>query len=113
MATRITRTLVDDLDESTDNVGTYRFAWQGVEIEIDLSAANFDTLSSALAPYIGAGRRLRRTSGGVGNATSAAKAARAGIRTWWAANAEKLDLPPHRGRGAIPAAVTNAYDASR
>jgi hypothetical protein len=112
MATRVTRTLVDDLDESTDNVGTYRFTWQGVEIEIDLSAANFDTLSSALAPYITAGRRLRRTSGGAGGA-SAAKASRAAIRTWWAANAEKLDLPPHRNRGAIPATVTNAYDASR
>jgi len=96
VATRIHRTVVDDIDASTDGVGTYRFVLEGVEYEIDLSEANLQRLRDALAPFTTAGRRLpkhkpatRRTSP-TGPATATKR-----VRRWWADNAERDDLP-HR-----------------
>ena len=112
MAVRIQRTVVDDLDASTDDVGTYRFALEGVEYEIDLSQANLQRLRAALAPFTAAGRRLpkqkpatRRTTGLAGP-TAATKR----VRRWWADNADHSeDLPPFRANGPIPAQVYDAY----
>ena len=115
MATRVQYTVVDDLDASTDGVGTYRFALEGVEYEIDLSADNLTRLRSALAPFITAGRRLpkrppatRRAGGG----TSTGRPALAEIRDWWARNAQLLNLPPHLAHGRIPQQVRAAYHAA-
>ncbi|MEU7171503.1 MULTISPECIES: histone-like nucleoid-structuring protein Lsr2 [Micromonospora] len=60
MATRTIVVVTDDLDHSTDNVRTYRFALDGVEYEIDLSPSNQQRMREALAPYVAAGRRLPR-----------------------------------------------------
>jgi len=114
VATRVHYTVVDDLDASTDGVGTYRFALQGVEYEIDLSEDNLDKLRAALAPFIAAGRRLpkaktaaRRPAGSSPGNSDAPL-----IRAWWATHQQELDLPPHRPRGWIPPKVRDAYRAA-
>jgi hypothetical protein len=114
VGTQIHRTIFDDLDASTDGVGTYRFALEGVEYEIDLSNDNVGRLRTALDPFIAAGRRLpktqaasRRSSAGSGPSDAPR------MRTWWAANQQALNLPPHRTRGAIPPKVRDAYRAAR
>jgi nucleoid-associated protein Lsr2 len=110
VATRVQYTVVDDLDGSTDGVGTYRFALEGVEYEIDLSETNLGTLRDALAPYIAAGRRQARsrTTGRRGSNRSADAA----VRDWWATHQQRLDLPTHRTHGPIPPTVREAYRAA-
>ena len=114
MATHVRTELIDDLDASTDGVESHRFAFDGVDYEIDLTEANLRRLRDALAPFTTAGRRLptsvvRRRRG---NGTSGGSDAPA-VRAWWAANADRLHLPAHRGRGSIPAQVRQAYRNSR
>ncbi len=109
MATRVQYIVIDDLDASTDGVGTYRFALDGVEYEIDLSQPNWQRLRDALAPFIRAGRRLPKTkpaSRRTGDHRSSARH----VRAWWADNAGQHGLPPHRPYGPIP---TRVYDAHR
>lgn len=117
MATRIQRTVVDDLDASTDGVSTYRFAIEGVEYEIDLSEANLQRLRTALAPFTAAGRRLPKHKPVTRRPASPASptgptAATKRMRRWWADNAERDDLPAFRANGPIPAQVYDAYRAA-
>ncbi|KUL31421.1 Lsr2 dimerization domain-containing protein [Actinoplanes awajinensis] len=58
MATRIQYIVVDDIDGTDSKVGTYRFAFDGVEYEIDLADYNFDKLAAALRPYLAVAHRL-------------------------------------------------------
>jgi hypothetical protein len=110
VAVRIQRTVVDDLDASTDNVGTYRFAVEGVEYEIDLSPANRQLLHAALAPFTAAARRLpKHKPAGRRTSPTGSPATPKRIRRWWADNAERENLPPHRANGPIPAQVYDAY----
>jgi hypothetical protein len=107
MTTRIERVVVDDLDASTDGVGTYRFALEGVGYEIDLSPTNAQRLRTALAPFITAGRRLPRHKAGK---TAAAKPTRtATVRRWWAEHEQTDHLPGWRANGPIPREVHDAY----
>ncbi|MEU8048440.1 histone-like nucleoid-structuring protein Lsr2 [Micromonospora haikouensis] len=107
MATRTSVVVTDDLDHSTDNVGTYRFALDGVEYEIYLAAHNLARLREALAPYVAAGRRLpkrpsaRRAPDG--------HSAHAEVRDFWAAHQQRLGLPPYRRHGPIPQTVRDAH----
>jgi len=115
MATEVQYTVVDDLDHSTDRVGTYRFALEGVDYEIDLSEHNLGRLRQILAPFIAAGRRLPKTSGRTRRATTAAKnpgATSAEVRGWWTQHWRELDLPEPRTHGAIPATVRAAHRAA-
>jgi hypothetical protein len=112
VAVHIQRTVVDDLDASTDGVGTYRFALEGVEYEIDLSQANLQRLRAALAPFTAAGRRLPKQKPATRRATglTGPTAATKRVRRWWADNAEgDEDLPPFRANGPIPTQVYDAY----
>lgn len=61
MAQRTVVILMDDLDgtEGTD-IETVPFAFEGVSYEIDLTKENREALPEALAPYVGAARRLGR-----------------------------------------------------
>ncbi|MFG2043957.1 Lsr2 family protein [Dactylosporangium sp. NPDC048998] len=107
VATRIERIVVDDFDASTDGVGTYRFALEGVEYEIDLSQANLQRLRTVLAPFITAGRRLpkHKTS-----KTAAAKPTQTGkVRRWWSEHEQTHQLPGWRANGPIPHQVYDAY----
>lgn len=65
MAQRVTVFLVDDID-GTDADNTVSFSLDGVNYEIDLSAANQDLLAAALAPFIGAARTLKKGKPGKG-----------------------------------------------
>ncbi|MFY1700198.1 histone-like nucleoid-structuring protein Lsr2 [Micromonospora sp. WMMA1923] len=110
MATRTTSVVIDDLDGSTDDVGTYRFAFNGVRYEIDLSRPNFDRMAAAFQPFLAAARRLPKPTAGPTAADRQALNGR--IRTWWAAHWQEQNLPAPRSRGTIPAAVRDAYDAA-
>jgi hypothetical protein len=114
MTTKITYTVVDDLDGTTARVGTYRFGLEGLEYEIDLSEDNLGVLRAALAPYVTAGRRLGKTTPPRRPARPAAsRPATAEIRAWWAKRWQQLGLPePTRG-GPLPRQVGDAYDAAR
>ncbi len=72
MAIQVRYIVHDDFDGTTDGVGTYRFALQGREYEIDLSPANLTRLREALAPFITAGRRLPKSSRKTGTKPSKA-----------------------------------------
>ena len=61
MAQRRIVELIDDLDETIiEDGGTQTFALNGTTYEIDLSTANAEKMREALAPFIEAGRRVRR-----------------------------------------------------
>jgi hypothetical protein len=109
MAKRVISTIIDDLDGSTEGIGTYRFALEDVTYEIDLSADNLGQLRAALAPFVAAGRRLPRPA--KAKPRTAARPS-ADVRAWWAANQAMAGLPSHRANGPIPAAVHEAYRAA-
>ncbi|MFI6163057.1 Lsr2 family protein [Micromonospora haikouensis] len=114
MATRTITVVTDDLDHSQDNVGTYRFALEGVEYEIDLSAHNLVRMRKAFAPFIEAGRRLpKRPSRRRGPGPRDGRSVNAQLREFWATNEKRLGLPPHRSHGPIPREVRDAYRDAR
>ena len=108
MVTRIQRIVEDDLDRSTEQVGTYRFALEGVEYEIDLAEQNLERLRAAMRPFIAAGRRLPKSSAGRTGRAPAAKTD-PGIRQWWRDHQVALGLPEYHARGAIPTQVKAAF----
>jgi Lsr2 len=108
VVTRIQRIVEDDLDHSTDGIGTYRFALEGIEYEIDLAEPNLERLRDALRPFIAAGRRLPKSSAGrTGRAPGAT--ADTGIRQWWREHQIDLGLSAYKARGAIPNQVKDAF----
>jgi hypothetical protein len=110
VGTRVQHIVFDDLDHSTDNISTIRFALEGIPYEIDLSDPHLGDLRNALAPYIAAGRRQpRNTAKDTGNAGESKDLTRR-IRAWWMANAEHLQLPAYSSHGRVPDAVRTAYD---
>ncbi|MEV6370116.1 Lsr2 family protein [Micromonospora musae] len=114
MATQTVVLLTDDLDHSTDNVDSHRFALDGVEYEIDLSGQNAARLREALAPYVAAGRRLpkRRAARRPGADGRIGRAGDAAVRAFWAGRGRQVNLPPYRSHGPIPSAVRDAYRAA-
>jgi hypothetical protein len=115
MAKKTITILTDDLDGEELPAGSRstRFALDGVEYEIDLSATNARALADALAPYIAAGRRVggstRGTAGSRPRARSkSADAERLGaIRAWAQGNGYAVG-----DRGRIKAEIDEAYDAA-
>jgi hypothetical protein len=109
VVTRIQRIVEDDFDRTTDRVGTYRFALEGVEYEIDLNENNFERLRAALRPFIAAGRRLPKNSAARTGQAARATKADTGIRQWWREYQADLGLPEYKARGAIPNQVKAAF----
>ena len=105
MAQKVQVILVDDLDggEATETVN---FGLDGVSYEIDLSSKNASTLRDALAPYVGAGRRIGGRRRGRGGA-SGTGASPAQVREWAREHGWELS-----DRGRVPADVREAYDAA-
>jgi hypothetical protein len=117
--------MLDDLD-GTEAAETVRFSLDGVQYEIDLSAANATALRAELADYIVAGRRdsggtgaRRRQSStrpnghtGPGRTPSQAanraesRAENRAIREW--ARGKRMQVAD---RGRIPPAIISAYHA--
>ena len=107
MAQRIQTLLIDDLDggEAADTV---RFGLDGVEYEIDLSAAHNDELRKTLQHYLA---HARRTGG---TAKSAARGRRgnaavdtAKVREW--AKEQGIEV---KDRGRVPADVVEQYQTA-
>ena len=59
MARRTIQVRTDDLDGG-EAEETVKFALDGVQYEIDLSAGNAAKIRDILAPYVGAGRKIGR-----------------------------------------------------
>jgi hypothetical protein len=96
MAQKVIRTLTDDLDGTeSKNIETITFGLHGTGYEIDLT--------KALAPYVKAARKTRKTPTKPKAAGGEAKV----IRAWAKANGHDV---PERGR--IPIHVVRAYRAA-
>jgi hypothetical protein len=110
VAQRIETRLVDDLDGSTA-VETVRFAFEGREYEIDLSAENAARLRDGLAEFVAAARRAGSARRGPGQAQKPAKRGSydrehaVAVREWARANGFEVSE-----RGRIPSAVVEAYE---
>lgn len=105
MAQRVEIVLTDDLDQSKAD-STVTFAYAGATYEIDLSNANRAALEEALAPYIGAARKVsagRRSSVAKRKAASGASANE--IRTW--AQAQGMEVS---ARGRVSSEVREAFE---
>jgi len=113
MAT-VTRTyLVDDLDNSTDDVETVRFNAEGTNYEIDLSAANAERLRTKLARFVEAAHPVKPSSAASGKRTGRGRASAAAtkqptpdIREW----AKQAGLKVS-SRGRISAEIVERYNA--
>ncbi len=114
MAT-VTRTyLVDDIDNSTDDVETVRFNAEGTNYEIDLSAANAERLRAKLARFVDAAHPAKAPAATSGMRRGPAKAKVAStrqqtqdIREW----AKQAGLAVS-SRGRISAAIVDQYNAA-
>jgi hypothetical protein len=115
MATEVQYTVVDDLDHSTDRVGTYRFALK--------ASTTRSTCPSTTSP--GSARHWRRSSPPDGGCPGPAAGpavppppprtpgpTSAEVRAWWTQHWRELDLPEPRTHGAIPAKVRDAHHAA-
>lgn len=108
--------LIDDLDGS-EAEETVEFTLDGINYEIDLSAANVAELRDALAQYIASGRRVGgRKRAGMPKLSAVpsppatptqSREQNQAIREWARANGYDLS-----DRGRIPGHVTEAYVAS-
>ena len=111
------RVLVDDLDEKPDTpenpVSRLRYAYDGTEYQIDLSAKNRAAFDKAVEKYIGASQEYissapeskpaRRTSGGKGKSSGASRASE--VRAW--AQTKGIKVPE---RGRVPAEVKARWE---
>ena len=112
MAT-VTRTyLVDDLDNSTEDVKTVRFNAEGTDYEIDLSAANAERLRAKLARFVDAAHPAKRPTAASGKrrerATATVKSTKQqtqDIREW----ARQAGLQVS-SRGRISAEIVQRYN---
>jgi len=100
--------LVDDLDGSrieSGGGGTFSFALEGVSYEVDLTNAHADELRGALSPFIA---KARRATGGRRISRGASADNVSEIRAWAKSNGHAV-----AERGRMPAAVIEAYNATR
>ncbi|MCZ7426882.1 Lsr2 family protein [Micromonospora sp. WMMA1949] len=112
VAKQIIHKLVDDLDGG-DADETVKFALDGVQYEIDLSASNAGKLRDVFAPYIASGTKVGRggvvvggrAARGRGGATADREQNRA-IREW--AKKAGKDISD---RGRIPQEIVDEYHA--
>lgn len=120
MIQRVQTLYVDDCDGQSPADETVLFALDGVNYEIDLTHDNAEKLRAAIRPWqeharrARSGRRVGR--GGTAAVPGVRRAHRAtridpaqsrAIREWAAANGMEVS-----GRGKIPAAVHQAYEAA-
>lgn len=105
MAKKIT--LVDDIDGKhieDGKGGTYTFALDGTEYEIDLTDENYGLLQDALSDFIDNGRRASGR-GAKKAATRKTSTDLQAIREWAAKNGHEVS-----GRGRIAQTVVDAYN---
>ncbi len=97
--------MTDDLDGSED-AETVSFGFGGVTYEIDLGQKNRAKLEKALAPFIGAGRRVPRSGRRRGaERAGASPADRGAVRAW----AKSAGITVSE-RGRISADIMRQYE---
>ena len=113
MAQKIQTLFIDDIDGG-EAEGTVRFALDGAEYEIDLSAKHSEELRSALGKYVaharkvgGAVRRAGRGGGGRPPRSAASALNTTEIRNWARDNGYDI-----KDRGRVPADVVAKYQAA-
>jgi hypothetical protein len=106
MAQKVTVALEDDLTGGPADQ-TVRFAFDGTEYEIDLSAKNAAAFSKLLAPYIEHGRKTGRAQARRAGRTASSRQRSGDIRAW----AKEHGLAVSE-RGRIPASVAEQYHAA-
>jgi hypothetical protein len=106
MASKTITLLEDDIDGGEASQ-TIRFAYQGVEWEIDLSDKNAAKLEKALEPFMGAGRRVGGRRRGTSVKSNAKAMDAAAIREWAQGAGYEVSA-----RGRVSAAVREAYEAA-
>ena len=114
MAQKVQVLLVDDIDggEASETVN---FALDGNNYEIDLSGKNATEMRDSFAKYVGAARKMGRSSSSSGRSgrrsggttTSMDRDQAAAIRSW----AKKQGLKVS-DRGRIPATIIEQYNQS-
>jgi len=114
MAQRVQVLLVDDVDggEASETVS---FALDGNNYEIDLSGKNASGMRDSFAKYVGAARKIGRSSSSSGRSgrrsggtsTAMDRDQAAAIRSW----AKKQGLKVS-DRGRIPATIIEQYNRS-
>ena len=120
MAQKVTVQFFDDLDGSplSGRAGTVRFALEGNEYEIDLSAENRAKLRAALAPFIKAGRKVPGSEVAVSRPKATRPRAARGSRAQGTSDAGKIrEWAKSMGhavneRGRISAELRAAYYAA-
>ena len=111
MAQKVQTLLIDDLDGG-EAEGTVRFALDGAEYEIDLSAKHAKAMREALEPYVNAARRAsgsaarRPARNGRRTATTAGPDSTA-VREW--AKAQGMEV---KDRGRVPAELVVKFKAA-
>jgi hypothetical protein len=107
MASIVSVVVSDDIDGS-EGAETVTFGVDGVTYEIDLSEQNRAKLAAAMAPFIGAARKVsvRRPRTGASR-QAAARVDRAEIRAW--AKEQGLQVSE---RGRISAEIMQEYEAA-
>lgn len=106
MAQKVTVALEDDLTGGAADE-TVRFAVDGIEYEIDLSARNAAAFRTQLEPYLGHARRAGRAQARRAGRTAASRQRSSDIRAW----AKEHGLTVNE-RGRIPASVVAQYQAA-
>jgi hypothetical protein len=107
MATRVTTTLIDDLDPTQTADETVRFALDGAEYEIDLSKAHADDMREALREFVRAGRRLSRSGQPLRPSAKPVSVDPAAVRAWAASNG--ITVSP---RGRVSSSVVEQFRAA-
>lgn len=114
MAKRTSTIVIDDLTgaELGTDATSVTFALDGTAYEIDLAPTAADELREALAPFIGAARKVSRASRGrrasSSTSTSAPAGEQAAARTWLLE--QGLEVP---SRGRLSAELLERYRRAR
>ncbi len=113
MAQKVVTMFEDDVDGKPikeGQGGTFSFALDGVEYEIDLSNKNKEALDKAITPYVQAARRVGGRRRRAANGTSAARidpGQTRAIREWASQNGYEVS-----SRGRIPTEIMDAYNSA-
>jgi hypothetical protein len=114
VAQKIQTLFIDDIDGG-EAEGTVRFALDGAEYEIDLSAKHSEELRSALGKYVsharkvggGSARRAGRVTAGRGTRSGASALNTTEVRNWARENGYDI-----KDRGRVPADLVAKYQAA-